>query len=238
MSQIPPTHLSSDRAAKAAGPPRSSTGRPLSGLISPSNASRGDDTPMPDPTTGPEASAPVPAPQTAADRVAAYLAGLGVGPASAERLVAALDSRVDVLITESGPRTAAMLETLDRWTDALAGQLGLIDQSDRVGFVVAMHLGRLLDQYPGAIDDPAPLLEVLQQKLDGWPLGVLPNWQRATMHRQPLGELPGVLQGQFWSGTYRWVVPVGASTGRRFRRGRQAGRPGAFVTHPGPAAGE
>ncbi len=75
--------------------------------------------------------------------------------------------------------------------------------------------------------------------LDERPHGVLPHLPRQEMHRQPLGELPAVLQGEFWSGTYRWVVPVGSSTKRMLRRSNKLLSPNEPpVAVEGHAAGE
>lgn len=266
ISPRDPACRASSQAGATAAPRR------LSGVIEPtrriSTSPRpGAVTPTPG-TAGTAAMAPqgppvpmrTPAPPVAVPddpdpvvRVTAYLQSLGVGAAASERLVRCLEKRVDAEVTEPGKRTAAMIEALDRWFEALPEKLELPQHFDRVGFVAAMHLGRLLNQYPDCMEDAAGLIAELRQRLDGWPDGVLPNWERQAMHRQPLGELPGVLRGQFWSGTYRWVVPVGASTGRRFRRGRRAPAPGStpgntpgsapahpvlFVSPSGSAAGE
>lgn len=183
-------------------------------------------------------------PRTAIERVVAYFAQLGVGGDTALRLANTLDRRIDPQEIDPARRTALMLEAFDRWADELPALLGMSAQADRVAFVVATHLGRLLNEFPEALEQPQALVEALRPHLDARPNGVLPNWTRQTMHRQPLGELPGVLQGEFWSGTYRWVVPVGASTKRMLRghknrlaaEAESAARPP--VAAEGPAAGE
>lgn len=156
-------------------------------------------------------------PRTAIERVVAYFAQLGVGSDTALRMANTLDRRIDPEEIDPARRTVSMLEAFDRWADELPTTLGMSAQADRVAFVVATHLGRLLNQFPDALEQPQALAEALRPHLDARPHGVLPNWPRQKMHRQPLGELPGVLQGEFWSGTYRWVVPVGASTKRMLR---------------------
>lgn len=178
-------------------------------------------------------------PRTAVERVVAYFAQLGVGSDVALRFANTLDGRLDPSEIDPARRTALMLEAFDRWADGLPSVLGMTKHADRVAFAVATHLGRLLNQHPEALDDPAGLAESLRSPLDARPHGVLPNLPRQEMHRQPLGELPAVLQGEFWSGTYRWVVPVGASTKRLLRRQHKLPvAPPPPVAVEGPAAGE
>lgn len=195
--------------------------------------------PLPPDRGGPEAADP----RTAIERVVAYLAQLGVGSEVALRLANTLDARIDPGEIDPARRTAAMLEVFDRWQDELPAKLELPEHADRVAFVAAMHLGRLLNQHPEALDDPAGLVASMRPLLEERPHGVLPNWPRQKMHRQPLGELPAVLQGEFWSGTYRWVVPVGASTKRLLRGHKKMMAESNPTAHPpvaveGHAAGE
>lgn len=238
--EYPPTPTPTPTPAPTPGI-ESASPRRLSGVIEPtrrvSSSPRPGAVPLPAlavvprppvPLRTPAPPAEVPDDPDPAVRVRAYLGSLGVGESAADRLWRGLEQQVDADVTEPGKRTAAMIAALDHWFEALPEKLDLPEQFDRVGFVAAMHWGRLLDQHPGCLEDPAGLIADLQQRLDGWPDGVLPNWERQTMDRQPLGELPTVLRGEFWSGTYRWFVPVGASTGQRFRRGRRD-TPAAFA---------
>ncbi|MEM9881685.1 MAG: hypothetical protein AAF800_02060 [Planctomycetota bacterium] len=144
----------------------------------------------------------------ATQRILAYLVALGVGPASADRVAEALDRRIDPAVTNPAERAAAMLEGLDRWADGLPQTLGLADTDGRVAFALATHLGPLLDRHPEAIDRSDAAAEMLREPLNHYPNGLLPDWPRRGMPRQPLGELPSVLTGEFWSGTYRWVMPA------------------------------
>jgi len=192
---------------------------------------------MPSPTDrgAPEAADP----RTAVERVVAYFAKLGVGSDVALRLTNTLDGRIDPDEIDPVRRAAAMLDAFDRWADGLPGVLDMAEQADRVAFALASHLGRLLNQHPDALDDPAGLAESLRPHLDARPHGVLPHLPRQTMKRQALGDLPAVLQGEFWSGTYRWVVPVGASTKRLLRRQNKLLAPSEpAVAVEGPAAGD
>ena len=172
-------------------------------------------------------------PRSAIERVTAYFVQLGVNGDTALRFANTLDARLDPDETNPARRTAMMLEAFDRWSDELPSVLGMKPQADRVAFVAAMHLGRLLNQHPEALERPEALAEALRPLLDERPHGVLPNLPRQEMHRQPLGELPAVLQGEFWSGTYRWVVPVGASTKRMLRGHKKVLAAGHGVTPSG-----
>ncbi|MEM1447237.1 MAG: hypothetical protein AAGF84_14350 [Planctomycetota bacterium] len=172
-------------------------------------------------------------PRSATERVTAYFAQLGVNGETALRFANTLDARLDPDENNLARRTAMMLEAFDRWSNELPSVLGMKAQADRVAFVAAMHLGRLLNQHPEALEQPEALAEALRPLLDERPHGVLPNLPRQEMHRQPLGELPAVLQGEFWSGTYRWVVPVGASTKRILRGHKKALLPGGEVVASG-----
>ncbi|MEM9913840.1 MAG: hypothetical protein AAF911_02645 [Planctomycetota bacterium] len=168
-------------------------------------------------------------PRSAIERVTVYFAQLGVNGETALRFANTLGARLDPDETDPARRTTMMLEAFDRWSDELPSVLGMKAQADRVAFVAAMHLGRLLNQHPEALEQPEALADALRPLLDERPHGVLPNLPRQEMHRQPLGELPAVLQGEFWSGTYRWVVPVGASTKRMLRGHKKALLPGDEV---------
>ena len=158
-------------------------------------------------------------------RVAEYLLTWGVGEASARRIAQTLDARIDPQVEESTKRCEAMLEALDRWTDELPDALGMPHEADRVALVVAIYGGRLLEAHPEAFERPAECLEAIRGHLDAWENGVLPKLEHQEMHRQPLGDLPAVLRGEFWSGTYRWVMP---SSDRSVRS--------AAPTEPGDAA--
>ncbi|MEM6457903.1 MAG: hypothetical protein AAF710_00765 [Planctomycetota bacterium] len=151
---------------------------------------------------------PAAAAPDAEQRVAAYLAALGVGAASADRVAQALGRQIDPALADPAERAAAMLESLDRWADSLPQTLGLADTDGRVAFVLATHLGPLLDRHPEAIESPDTAVEMLRELLNRYPNGLLPDWPRREMPRQPLGELPSVLTGEFWSGTYRWAIPA------------------------------
>lgn len=141
-------------------------------------------------------------------QVAAYLRALGVANAqSVQRITQTLASRVDPDVTDPTHRFEAMLEALDRWLAGLPDALGMSDRPAQVGFVTALDLGQWLDRFPEAIAQPQALLEKLRPVVQAWPHGVLPMLPEQEMHRQPLGELPGVLRGEFWSSTYRWALP-------------------------------
>ncbi|MEL7089210.1 MAG: hypothetical protein AAGL98_12340, partial [Planctomycetota bacterium] len=79
-------------------------------------------TPPPSPAPAPGKVAPgTPPPSSpAAPGIVDYLVAWGVGGPSAQTLARALEARVDPAVTEPAPRTAAMLETFDRWIDGLA----------------------------------------------------------------------------------------------------------------------
>lgn len=155
--------------------------------------------------------------RSAIERVVAYFAALGVEPETALRLSNTLDQRIASEEDEPGKRTQLMLEAFDRWAEELPDAMGLSEAADRIAFVLATHLGRLLNQHPEALGDTTGLADSIKPLLDARPHGILPGLPRQEMHRQPLGDLPAVLQGEFWSGTYRWVVPVGAGTRRMLR---------------------
>lgn len=155
----------------------------------------------------PEAAASANTPPPAVQRVVDYLVAWGVGEASARTLTEALDNRIDPEVNEDRPRSAAMLEALDRWTDGLADELNAPGDADRVAFVMAVYGARLLDAHPDALTHPGALLDAVRGHLNVWEHGVSPKLEHQAMHRQPLGDLPMVLRGEFWSGTYRWVMP-------------------------------
>ncbi|MEO1235697.1 MAG: hypothetical protein AAFX76_02795 [Planctomycetota bacterium] len=202
-----------------------------------SNAAPGSNTaPGSPPTPGTDAASPdpphttAPSPCTAPGeeaqlRVRAYLHTLGVGDAAAEQHARTLDARIDPELTDPPKRVAAMLEALDRWTEALPAQLGLPDAGDRVAATLALHLGELLDRHPEALADADALIRSLAERLNGYPNGLLPVWPRREMHRQPLGDLPGVLRGEFWSGTYRWVIPAADKSLRKLKAEAEPGTP-------------
>jgi hypothetical protein len=143
-------------------------------------------------------------------RVVAYLHALGVTDPAARQVAQTLDSRIDPNTQDAADpamRAEAMLEALDRWCDALPEALGLQRDAARVAFALSRKLGGWLSDKPEALDDPTVLVSELTRYLDHWPQGVLPALPHQRMHRQPLGDLPAVLRGAFWSGTYRWVLP-------------------------------
>ncbi|MEM7627202.1 MAG: hypothetical protein AAF333_16525 [Planctomycetota bacterium] len=163
----------------------------------------------PDSPAEPPATRDRAAASPAVQRVVDYLRGWGVGDASARTLAETLDTRIDPAVDDAAKRGTAMLEALERWTDGLANELGLSGEADRVAFVMAVYGARLLDAHPEALLQSADLLDDLRGHLDVWEHGVLPKLEPQEMHRQPLGDLPMVLRGEFWSGTYRWVMPGG-----------------------------
>ena len=130
-----------------------------------------------------------------------YLQAWGVEPEAAHTLADTLDTRVDGSKTQAAERAAAILEALDAWTGSLPELLGLPEEADRVALVVAVYGARLLSAHPGCLDDPAALLDAVRDHLGAWTHGTSPKLDRQEMHRQPLGELPRVLRGEFWSGT-------------------------------------
>lgn len=137
-----------------------------------------------------------------------YLRALGVSDeGSAQRITDILASRVDPDVTDPAHRFEAMLEALDRWLSDLPASLGMKDRQAQVGFATTLDLGAWLNRFPEALSEPAALLEALRPAVEAWPHGVLPALPEQEMHRQPLGELPGVLRGEFWSSTYRWALP-------------------------------
>lgn len=143
----------------------------------------------------------------ARQRVELYLRDLGMTPAPAATVAATLDRRIDPELTDPTRRAVAMLEAFDRWTDQLPEALGLSSQAGRVAFALSRELGPWLSEAPQAFDEPTVLIGRIKKHLDAWPGGLLPALPHQTMHRQPLGDLPKVLRGAFWSGTYRWVMP-------------------------------
>ncbi|MEM8738197.1 MAG: hypothetical protein AAGG38_06930 [Planctomycetota bacterium] len=145
---------------------------------------------------------------TAAHPLTDYFAALGVPAPPAQRLIQSLDARIDPSLTDPSKRKIAMLEALDRWAEELPSRLGAADAPGRVAFVWSMHMARLLEKYPDSLEDADPLLRELGGLVAAHPQGLLPAWPTRSMDRQPLGELPGVLRGEFWSGTYRWVMPT------------------------------
>ncbi|MEM9417929.1 MAG: hypothetical protein AAGA25_02595 [Planctomycetota bacterium] len=177
--------------------------------------------------------------RSAVERAVAYFVALGVGGETALTLTNTLDQRIDPSEDDSARRTELILEAFDRWTDELPALMGMNDEADRVSFTLANHLGRLLNQHPDALDLPDDFITAMKPLLEDHPHGILPNMPRQEMHRQPLGDLPSVLQGEFWSGTYRWVAPVGAST-KRMLRGNKKSPAGTANsdTSEGNASGE
>ena len=150
-----------------------------------------------------------PSAATARGRVVAYLRALGVGEAAADEVAEQLERRIETESDDPARRAEAMLEAFDRWSDELPAALNFDERSSHVSLLLANHLGLWLTDQPRAIDEPALLEPAIRQKLGAAEHGLLPQFEHQTMHRQPLGALPGLLRGEFWSGTYRWVMPSG-----------------------------
>lgn len=159
-----------------------------------------------------DADPPTDSPATAVAKVSAYLQALEVEADAAQRIAEALDKRIDPDVADAAARTTAMLEAFDRWGDELASEIEVPEDADRVALVLALYGGRLLSDHPEGFDEPAALRDAVRSHLDAWEHGVLPAWPRQEMHRQPLGELPMVMRGEFWSGTYRWAMPASSTT--------------------------
>ena len=159
-----------------------------------------------------------------------YLEAYGLTPVNASRVAADLQCQQHAASTGSGDTTASevgpepsadaehrarhLLEAFIRWTQNLGEHLEPRVEPAKVVWAMTLYGPELLNRHPDAIVHPDPLLEDLRDHLEAWPHGVLPQLPPREMHRQPLGELPSVLRGEFWSGTYRWAMPAGARRGK------------------------
>jgi hypothetical protein len=148
-----------------------------------------------------------PADPPALAKVIDYLTAWGVEPDAAAVVARSLDSRVGPDVQDAPARSAAMLEAFEQWTEELAPTIAPPAEPHRVAFVMATLGPRLLTDHPDALDHPAQMRAEFERLMRVWEHGVLPTLPQREMHRQPLGKLPAVLRGEFWSGTYRWVMP-------------------------------
>ena len=108
-------------------------------------------------------------------------------------------------------RTEAALRHFDAWMHNLPAALGAGVDEGRLGVVSLSQFGPMLECLAESLDEEqsaAGLAERLQQCVERWPRGILPVCAELDMPRQPLGDLPAVLRGEFWSGTYRWAIPT------------------------------
>ena len=168
----------------------------------------------------------------ARQRVADYLVALGMPASATDAVVDELDRRIDPEFSEPARRAAAMIEAFDHWVASLQHRLDPPADAARVELIFALYGGEMLAKHPGALREPTALLAELQKHLDACPQGVLPTFAHQKMHRQPLGELPSVLSGDFWSGTYRWAMPANP------RRANKRVAPPATDAPAGPTPGE
>ena len=162
-----------------------------------------------DSSAGGDAAEAVPDPLP---RVAAYLRRIGMQDGGAIRRVCGwLNRQVDPAVADPALRTEAALRHFDQWMHELPAAVGAgVDQS-RVGVAVLSQFGPMLECLAESLDEErsaADLAEHLQRCVERWPRGILPVCAELEMPRQPLGDLPAVLRGEFWSGTYRWVTPA------------------------------
>ncbi len=145
-------------------------------------------------------------------RVAAYLRRLGMQDDAAIRRVCTwLDRQVDDGLTDPKRRTEAALRHFDHWMQELPAALGLAGEPSRFAVAALSRFGPMLECFAESLDDERSaeaLAAHFKRCMDRWPRGILPVCAELEMPRQPLGELPGVLRGEFWSGTYRWVIPT------------------------------
>ena len=151
-------------------------------------------------------------------RVAMYLRRSGMHDDQAVRRICGwLDQQIDADVTEPTLRTEAALRHLDQWLQGLPASMGGGVDPGRFGLATVSMLGPMLEQLAESLDQqvsPAELGEQMQRGVERWPRSILPVCAELEMPRQPLGNLPAVLRGEFWSGTYRWVIPTA-----RTRRG-------------------
>ncbi len=165
---------------------------------------------------------------TAADPLAQfqrYLVAYGLTPAHAVRVANDLQLQLHAAPPSSPPpasasspiasasgnpgrSTASLIQAFTHWTQQLGDHLQPRVEADCIAWVMALYGPDLLNAQPDALVHPTPLLQSLRQHLEAWPHGVLPNLPPTEMHRQLLGNLPSVLRGEFWSGTYRWAMPA------------------------------
>ncbi|MEM1445884.1 MAG: hypothetical protein AAGF84_07510 [Planctomycetota bacterium] len=92
----------------------------------------------------------------------------------------------------------------ERWLERLFAE---VESEDRMAFGSPQATVKAIDAYERlTAQDP----ESGDESRDTW----LPEAKPKTMPRQPLGDLPAVLRGSFWSWPARWARP-------RFTRGVQ-----------------
>jgi hypothetical protein len=166
-------------------------------------------------------AAPPAPPGSATERVRRYFVALGLNPDAAATLTDQLEQRMDPQLEDPTARATDMLEAFDRWIDELPAALGRPTDAARIKLLFSLFGPALLGEHPEALRQPDQLAGPLDDLLDAWPHGLLPNLPHQTMTRQPLGELPSVMRGDFWTSTYRWALPDPKDPG---------------LTHPAPAA--
>ncbi len=111
------------------------------------------------------------------------------------------------------PGVGQLIRCFDDWLNTLPGHIGMSGEAGRAAIASRCNLGGLLDEHASAIAAgdgltlPEAMADQMRECAGQWPRGVLPICAPLEMHRQPLGELPAVLRGEFWQGTYKWVLP-------------------------------